>query len=271
LVDLFSTVFIWPACQNVRQLAGGAARLTGFMAKPRTWVWIVLLAAGGAAITASAQVWKDKPINQWTPAEARLVLTDSPWAKTVTPEPNETAKPGRMRGMGPDGIGLGGFNLGMPGGGRRGGMNGAGHKPDDSASQDSGPLPTLTLRWISALPMSSAQMIARELNAPAADEDHYAIAVYGLPSGAVRGDPNSLGAELKARAALKREGKKDMMPSSVEVVPRDEGPVIVYYFARANEITRKDKEVEFHAEIGRLKFSKSFIPDEMVYQGKLEL
>jgi hypothetical protein len=87
----------------------------------------------------------------------------------------------------------------------------------------------------------------------------------------VRGDPNSLGAELKARAALKREGKKDMMPSSVEVVPRDEGPVIVYYFARANEITRKDKEVEFHAEIGRLKFSKSFIPDEMVYQGKLEL
>jgi hypothetical protein len=240
------------------------------MAKPRTWVWIALL-AGGAAATAGAQVWKDKPINQWTPAEARLVLTESPWATTVTAEPNDAARPGRTRGMGPDGIGLGGFNLGLPGGGRRGGPNGAGHGPDDTAGQDAGPLPTLTLRWISALPMSSAQMIARELNAPAADEDHYAIAVYGLPSGAVRGDPNNLGAELKARAALKREGKKDMVPSSVEVIPRDEGPVIVYFFPRSSEITRKDKQVEFDAEIGRLKFSKSFVPGEMVYRGKLEL
>ena len=168
--------------------------------------------------------------------------------------------------MGPDGIGLGGFNLGRPGG-----MNGAGRSPDDAAGQDSGPLPTLTLRWISALPISSAQMIARELNAPAADEDHYAIAVYGLPGGMVRGDPINLGAELKGRAALKREGKKDMTPSSVEVVPRDEGPVIVYFFPRSGEIARKDKQVEFHAEIGRLKFSQSFVLDEMVYRGKLEL
>jgi hypothetical protein len=241
------------------------------MPRSGTYAWIVLLAAGGAAMTSSAQVWKDKPINRWTPAEARLVMTDSPWAQSVTPEPNETAKPGRTRGMGPDGIGLGGFNLGLPGGGRRGGMNGAGRRPDDTASQDSGPLPTLTLRWISALPISSAQMIARELNAPVADEDHYAIAVYGLSSGSVRGDPNNVGTELKARAALKREGKKDIAPSSVEVVPRDEGPVIVYFFPRSSEIARKDKQVEFQAEIGRLKFSKSFVLDEMVYQGKLEL
>ena len=241
------------------------------MPRSGTYAWIVLLAAGGAAMTSSAQVWKDKPINRWTPAEARLVITDSPWAQSVTPEPNETAKPGRTRGMGPDGIGLGGFNLGLPGGGRRGGMNGAGRRPDDTASQDSGPLPTLTLRWISALPISSAQMIARELNAPVADEDHYAIAVYGLSSRSVRGDPNNVGTELKARAALKREGKKDIAPSSVEVVPRDEGPVIVYFFPRSSEIARKDKQVEFQAEIGRLKFSKSFVLDEMVYQGKLEL
>jgi len=35
---------------------------------------------------------------------------------------------------------------------------------------------------VSALPMSSAQLIAHELNAPAVDEDHYAIAVYGVPA-----------------------------------------------------------------------------------------
>jgi hypothetical protein len=131
-------------------------------------------------------------------------------------------------------------------------------------------MPALTLRWVSALPMSSAQLIAHELNAPAVDEDHYAIAVYGVPSRMIHGDPNNLGAELKNRAAIKREGKKDMKPSSVEVLMHDEGPVILYLFPRSNEITRKDK-VEFDAEVGQLKFTQDFLPDEMVYQDKLEL
>jgi hypothetical protein len=109
------------------------------------------------------------------------------------------------------------------------------------------------------------------LNAPAVDEDHYAIAVYGLPGGFLHGDPDSLGAGLKNHAAIKRDKKKDMTPSSVEVLLRDDGPVVVYFFPRSNEIARKDKQVEFDAEIGRLKFAQSFVPDEMVYQGKLEL
>jgi hypothetical protein len=86
----------------------------------------------------------------------------------------------------------------------------------------------------------------------------------------IHGDPNNLGAELKNRAAIKREGKKDMKPSSVEVLMHDEGPVILYLFPRSNEITRKDK-VEFDAEVGQLKFTQDFLPDEMVYQDKLEL
>jgi hypothetical protein len=52
---------------------------------------------------------------------------------------------------------------------------------------------------------------------------------------------------------------------------RDDGPVIVYLFPRSNEITKKDGQVAFGAEIGRLKFTQDFVPDEMVYQGKLEL
>ena len=155
--------------------------------------------------------------------------------------------------------------------GRRGGKGGAGRGSSDGGSEDSGQMPTLTLRWVSALPVSSAELIARELNAPAVDEDHYAIAVYGLPSRMIHGDPNSLGAELKNSAALKREGKKDMKPSSVEVLMHDEGPVILYLFPRSNEITRKDKQIGFDAEIGRLKFTRDFFPDEMLYQGKLEL
>jgi len=240
------------------------------MPQRHTCAWIVLIA--GAAVALQAQVWKDKRIDEWSPDEARQVLTDSPWAKTVTPVPNDSGKLAHTHaGLGPDSVGLGGVNLGLPGMGRRGGMNGAGRVPSDAASQDSGPLPTLTLRWISALPISSAQLISRELNAPAADEDHYAIAVYGLPSGIIRGDPGALAAGLKNHAAIKREGKKDIAPSSVEVILRDDGPLVVYSFARTTEITRKDAKIEFDAEIGRLKFTANFVPDDMLYRGTLEL
>jgi hypothetical protein len=237
------------------------------MPRRYTCAWIVLVAAGGAAMTAGAQVWKDKLIAEWSVEEARQVLTDSPWVKTVTPAPDGSGRLGQPRvGMGPGGIGIGGVGMGLPGMGRRG----MGRGSNDGATPDSGQMPALTLRWVSALPLSSAQLIAHELNAPSVDEDHYAIAVYGLPSGMIKGDPNNLGAELKNRATIKREGKKDMKPSSVEVLMRDDGPVILYLFPRSNEISRKDK-LEFDAEVGRLKFTQDFFPDEMVYQGKLEL
>jgi hypothetical protein len=240
------------------------------MPKRPTCAWIVLVAAGGAAMPAGAQVWKDKLIAEWTVEEARQVLTESPWAKTVTPTPDGSGKLGQSRaGVAQPGIGIGGIGIGLPGMGRHG-MGGAGRGSNDGGSPDSGQMPALTLRWVSALPMSSAQLIAHELNAPAVDEDHYAIAVYGVPSRMIHGDPNNLGAELKNRAAIKREGKKDMKPSSVEVLMHDEGPVILYLFPRSNEITRKDK-VEFDAEVGQLKFTQDFLPDEMVYQDKLEL
>ena len=227
----------------------------------------MLIAAGWSVL--EAQVWKDKRIAEWTVEEARQVLTDSPWVKTVTPTPDGTGRAGQPRvGMGPGGIGIGGIGIGLPGMGRHGGM---GRGSGESPNEDPGQMPTLTLRWISALPVSSAEVIVHEMNAPSADEDHYGIAVYGLPNGILRGDPNVLGAELKNHAALKREGKKDIKASSAEVILRDDGPVIVYLFPRGSEISRKDRKVSMEGEIGRLRFVQDFIPDEMVYQGKLEL
>ena len=103
------------------------------------------------------------------------------------------------------------------------------------------------------------------------DESHYAVAVYGVPRRNADGDSKTLAAQLKKEAALKRDGKKDLKPSSVEVLQRDDGPIIVYLFPRANEITRQDKRVLFDARIGRLQLTQSFYVDDMVYGGKLEL
>ncbi len=231
-----------------------------------------MIAAVGTALAAEAQVWKDKLIAEWSVEEARQVLTASPWAKSVTPTPTGAGKSGQQRvGLGSGGVGMGGIGVGFPGMGRHGGMGGSGRGSNGGGSPDPGQMPTLTLRWISAMPVSAAELIAREMNAPSVDEDHYAIAVYGVPRRMVNGDPDSLGGVLKNHAAIKREGKKDMKPSSVEVLMRDDGPVILYLFPRSNEITRKDKRIEFDADVGQLKFAQDFFPNEMVYQGKLEL
>ena len=79
------------------------------------------------------------------------------------------------------------------------------------------------------------------------------------------------GNDLKKQAAIKREGKKDLKPSGVEILQRDDGPVILYSFPRSTEIIRSDHKMEFQAQIGNLKFTQMFLLDEMVFQGHLEL
>jgi hypothetical protein len=128
----------------------------------------------------------------------------------------------------------------------------------------------LNIRWESALPIREAELKARETNAPAVDEEHYAIAVYGLPVKLAK-DPKGEGDRLKGQASLKREGQKDLKPSHVDVIQRDDGVVAVFLFPRNKEITVQDSRVEFDAQIGQYQISQSFQVDQMMYQGKLEL
>jgi hypothetical protein len=116
----------------------------------------------------------------------------------------------------------------------------------------------------------AAELKARE-DAPTLDDGHYAIAVYGVPGRFLPNSPESEAKELKKLATIKRDGKPDLKPSGVEVIPRNDGTVVVYLFPRSKEITRRDKRVEFTAMVGRLRFSQSFFIDDMFYQGKLEL
>ena len=101
--------------------------------------------------------------------------------------------------------------------------------------------------------------------------DGYKIAVYGIPSAFLKGDPPALGNPLKKLASLKREGKKDVKPSSVEVFQRQDGMVVVYLFPLSAEISRKDTIVDFEAVIGRIVLKQSFDLQPMQFQGRLEL
>jgi hypothetical protein len=228
--------------------------------------WLVLPACV-ALLAAGDPAWRDKKIAEWTEEDARHILDDSPWTRSVTPMIDSASTGQRRTGMGRGGS----IGIGIPGmgGGRRGGM-GSGYPGGRPASAGSTP-PTLKLRWESALPIREAELKARESNAPDVDEGHYAIAVYGVPSHMLSGGEKALSNDLKKRAAIKRAGKKDLKPSSVEILQRDDGAVILYSFPRSVEITRNDGTLEFQAEIGNLKLTQQFALDQMIFQGHLEL
>ncbi|MGH9592478.1 MAG: hypothetical protein ACRD5L_05260, partial [Bryobacteraceae bacterium] len=178
---------------------------------------VVLAAAVGSFVVAgqtpsdqpsSDQPWKNKPVSDWTAEDAHQVLTDSPWAKTTTPTMDGPANGGgRRRSGGPGrggGISIGGIGIGVPGiggMGRRGGAypgggNSGGSNPDgtshDGGRADSAEPPTLTLRLESALPMREAELKARIVDAPDVDENHYAIAIMGVPRNLLNTDTRSM-------------------------------------------------------------------------------
>jgi len=240
--------------------------------------WPCLFVLSTFQAVAAGESWKDKQIAEWSQDDAKQVLSDSPWVKTATPTISRSASDGPRRSGRGGGFGVGGVRIGLPGVGgmgRRGGIGGPGTGGGGSprgaqtgGTNDDSHLPsTVTLRWESALPVRGAELKTHDPNAPIVDEDAYAIAVYGLPNRMTLSDPE----QLKKQATLKRDGKKDMKPSRVELLQKDDGPVIVYLFPRTQEITKDDRKILFDAEIGRLKLGQSFYLDDMVYQGKREL
>jgi hypothetical protein len=238
---------------------------------------LLALPACIALLIAADQPWRDKKVPDWSVEDAKQVLDDSPWSRTVTPEMNRTNNAQRRGGMGRSGVSLG--IPGIGGMGRRGGMGGGypgggypgGGYPGARTTSGSSPQPpTLKLRWESALPIREAELKARETNAPTVDEGSYALAVYGIPARMLNGQ-NMSTSDLKKHAVLKRQGKKDLKASNVEILRRDDGPVVLYSFPRTNEITRNDDRVELQAQIGNLKIKQAFPLEDMIFQGRLEL
>jgi hypothetical protein len=206
--------------------------------------------------------WKSKPTAAWSDEDAKAVLAESPWVKHVTPQyvrdlsPDERRNGGNMdAGIG-KGVGLAG--IGLFGSRRQAAALARAHaKP----AQD----PVL-VRWESA-PIRVAERKAGE-TAPAVDDAYYAVVIYGIPL------PRrwNLASELKSVAYLKRDGKKDLKPSRVQVLRGEAGlATVVYLFRRSAEISKRDGSIEFGAQIDRLFVEQVFNLQEMQVMGELEL
>lgn len=204
------------------------------------------------ALPAADQAWKNKQFPEWTEDDAKELLQDSPWVKTVA---------ATLVKASPKDVHV---------------STGFGHRKrretsDTTASANAKP-PMLTLRWESALPVREAELKARDVTAPALDDqDHYAIAVYGIPRTILKDDSKVAAEDFKRQALLKREGKKDTKPSSVEILLRDDGPMVLYLFPKSAGFDWRDHKVEFDAQMPGLKFTQAFSFDDMTFHGKLEL
>jgi hypothetical protein len=222
-------------------------------------------------LIAAEPAWKSKPVADWTEGDAQQVLANSPWAKIMVAgiarrrsedELREGGQMGQPHGVGYDGVED-----------RKRSLAEVIGNPllIEKTPPSTAPTIRLLVRWESALPIRAAELKAREAQPPTLSDDGYSIAVYGVPASFAKGDPASLGKPLKEMAALRRDGKKDVQPSSVEVFELENSVTVVYQFPLSAEISKKDGIVEFRALIGRLQVSQHFLVGDMEFQGKLEL
>jgi hypothetical protein len=237
----------------------------------RQLVWLIVAAV---SLTAADPVWKGKPAAQWTEADVQQILARSPWAKEVTAVVTRRLTEEQLRDGGQMGqpSGVGNEGVDPKGSGPKVSLNvftGAG---GDDRSARSLPRPiTLKVRWESALPIRLAEFKSPAAVAPALEGEGYRIAVYGIPGGGFKGDPKELGKPLKNLATLKRDGKKDARPVSAEAFRWEDGMAVVYVFPFSAEISRKDGQIRFEAQIGRIVVGQTFELSEMEFMGKLEL
>ncbi len=239
---------------------------------PKLGLPLLITFIGGLLLAADAE-WMTKLPARWSQEDAQAVLTKSPWVKVFSGglagrQTEDQLRAGGQMGQ-PEGPGF--DHVDPKGSGYRPSANIFTGKGGNDRSQRSLPgTIALGLRWESALPIRLAESKAGQ-DGLAVDGDGYQIAVFGVPTPDKIKDPDKAGEPLKADAALRREGKRDVKPVKVEVFQREEGLVIIYVFPLSAELTKKDGRVEFHANIGRITVSQFFDMTLMDFQGKLAL
>jgi hypothetical protein len=248
----------------------------------RAVAWPICLSAVFTALLitrlpAEGPAWIDKEPSQWTEQDAQQLLKSSPWAhdtgavisRRLTEEQlREGGQMGQPQTLGNAGVDAKGTEYKIT----PDMLNVFTGRGGDDRSVRSRPQPlTLRLCWESALPVRLAELKAHIIEPPTLEGNGYQIAVYGIPGPSFKEDPKKLGDPLKSMAALKRDGKKDVKPSRVEVFQRQDGFVVIYLFPMSAEISIKDGQVQFEAQIGRISVEHLYSLKEMQFQGKLEL
>lgn len=255
--------------------------------------WIALTVAFAVPLF-PADFWEKKKHSDWTENETWKILEDSPWAasvssvprgRSVRPAPSvfDAERGGPIIVPGADESRGGGGGAGTPGmgppRGRRGGFG---------SGRGIVPVPSLMLRWHSALPVQQAVVNLRfdaHVAAPDAVQelsprDHHVLGIYGLPVTVAQMRPE----QLRRAVSLKTRRDRIIHPASVYLdrggtsgpEPGLPGPRAGYtlfvFFPRGERgILLEDKEIEVLFQMGRAEYKKKFKLDKMIVGGRLEI
>jgi hypothetical protein len=250
-----------------------------------------LAACSGVILAGATAAWQ-KDFGSWTEKDARVLVSNSPWAKEMAMP--IAGRPGEIVLEQPD---TGGAtptaSLGNPANttanSSAGTADGRGDSNGPRASNGKFPSgvgpsagapelqPVITILWTSAAPVRLAllklhtgateptsEQIANALKPRA----NYMIAVSGFPAPEGGSDPKS----LATGAFLSIHGKPPVV--ATESAYRKIGNSDVYFFRfprTSLDITPVDRQVEFRLRMGRVNIRKKFDVGSMEYQGKLAL
>jgi hypothetical protein len=239
----------------------------------------------------AADFWNKKDPSQWTGEEIDELTSRSPWAKPVTAQFAPGSNNGgngqggggypRGGGMGGPGIGIGGIGIGMP---RRGGMGRPGGYPQQSNYKG-------TVRWESAQPIIDAL----KTPLPEAFANRYVIAVRDIPllknqprqqqnpddtdqdsPKLSTRDPDDDGSlskrdldDLKIMTSLQPKGKESAQAGVVQQMTPGGTHFLFGFSKEFLDFGRKDHEVVFSTQLGKLIVKAKFDPSEMLYHGTL--
>jgi hypothetical protein len=237
------------------------------------WLWLALLAP-----LAAADFWQEKPFTAWSDREVRRMLTDSPWAHEVTVLTTDSALASRVGGLS-GGIVGGGVGSRSGVGAAGGGVGGDGAGNLGGGSFMAPPRRTrLTVRWASALPVklalqrnqsSEAGAISSPQPEDAAEEPYYRIAVAGLPFEftAVLGSA----ADLQDVTWLRPRNREPFHPVGVRLLDDGDRLTLEFTFARTENLSVADREVEFVTQLGGSTVKRTFRLRDMMFAGGLAL
>jgi hypothetical protein len=216
--------------------------------------------AAVAVMLGAGPAWMTRPMADWTQQDAKQVLANSPWVKFVTPAPMPAVNEGQHR----DGGTMGGNSKGV---GLRAllptNLLGVG-----TGAKTEAPQRPVAIRWESALPIRSAETKTGE-KLPEFPGEYYVISVYGIPAKLNR---KSIESELRKTAFLQLDQKKPVKPARIEIMQLENGQAKLFYlFPRTLRIPTGQCQIEFMAQIESLYVGQFFSPQEMYFQGKLEL
>jgi hypothetical protein len=220
----------------------------------------------------AADFWVERDFTAWSDKEVQKMLTDSPWAHTVSVVDFDISLAARVGGLSGGVVGRGAGSrpaAGAAGGGVGG--DGAGNLGGGSflASPERF---KVAVRWSSALPIKQALARRKASHAEpridptldlTADDGFYRISVAGLPPTmfASTGD-------LVDVTRLTWDHAAPLQPANIHFRNEDDLLTLDFQFPRTTPITTADGDVEFLTQLGGNRIRTKFRPRDMLLRGE---